>query len=66
LALKAAKHILCEKPAAVNLSLLNEVLEVAKSRRLLFMEGMQIPFTVTFPQFTENLAFFAKSFNCTY
>src|SRR4051794_17160087 len=36
-ALNAGKHVLCEKPAAVNLSSLKQVLEVAKSKRLLFM-----------------------------
>ncbi len=44
LALNAGKHVLCEKPATVNLSQLNEVLAIAKSKKLLFMEGMKPPF----------------------
>jgi predicted dehydrogenase len=44
LALNSGKHVLCEKPAATNLNLLEDILEVAKSRGLLFMEGMKPPF----------------------
>src|SRR5471030_2651879 len=43
-ALNAGKPVLCEKPAAVNLSGLEEVLKVARSNGLLFMEGMKPPF----------------------
>src|SRR5580698_759883 len=40
-ALNAGKYVLCEKPATVNLAQLEEVLEVAKAKNLLFMEGMK-------------------------
>src|SRR5258708_10321498 len=43
-ALNAGKHVLCEKPAAVNLSQLEPVLQLAKSKDLMFMEGMKPPF----------------------
>jgi scyllo-inositol 2-dehydrogenase (NADP+) len=43
-ALNAGKHVLCEKPAGVNLNDLDKILEVAKSTGLLFMEGMKPPF----------------------
>jgi predicted dehydrogenase len=49
-ALNAGKHVLCEKPAATNLSILNEILAVAKAKNLLFMEGMKPPF---FPLYTK-------------
>src|SRR6195952_1409743 len=38
-ALNAGKHVLCEKPATVNLSQLEPVLKLAKEKKLLFMEG---------------------------
>jgi predicted dehydrogenase len=44
LALNAGKHVLCEKPAAINLLTLEDILNVAKSKNLLFMEGMKPPF----------------------
>ncbi|CAN5368321.1 Gfo/Idh/MocA family oxidoreductase [soil metagenome] len=43
-ALNAGKHVLCEKPAAINLQQLEPVLALAKSKGLLFMEGMKPPF----------------------
>lgn len=43
-ALKAGKHVLCEKPAGINLNDLDKILTVAKSTGLLFMEGMKPPF----------------------
>jgi len=55
LALNTGKHVLCEKPAATNLSLLNEVLEVAKSKGLLFMEGMKPPFFPLYSKLKERL-----------
>lgn len=55
-ALKAGKHVLCEKPATVNLSELDEVLEVVKSTGLLFMEGMKPPFYPLYTRLKEYLA----------
>ena len=43
-ALKAGKHVLCEKPATVNLAQLEDVLALSKEKNLLFMEGMKPPF----------------------
>ena len=49
-ALNAGKHVLCEKPAAINLSTLETILKVAKVKELLFMDGMKPPF---FPLYTH-------------
>jgi len=49
-ALNAGKHVLCEKPAAINLNDLESILKVARSTNLLFMEGMKPPF---FPLYTR-------------
>jgi predicted dehydrogenase len=54
-ALNAGKHVLCEKPAATNLSILNQVLEVAKTKQLLFMEGMKPPFFPLYGKLKEHL-----------
>jgi predicted dehydrogenase len=54
LALNAGKHVLCEKPAATNLTRLNQVLEAAKAKQQLFMEGMKPPF---FPLYTKLKAY---------
>jgi predicted dehydrogenase len=43
-ALNAGKQVLCEKPVAVNLAQLEPVLQLAKEKKLLFMEGMKPPF----------------------
>jgi len=43
-ALEAGKHVLCEKPAAMNELQLREVLAVARRRDRLFMEAMKPPF----------------------
>jgi predicted dehydrogenase len=54
-ALSAGKHVLCEKPAAVNLKVLEQVLKVAKSKKLLFMEGMKPPFYPLYTKLKEYL-----------
>jgi predicted dehydrogenase len=54
-AFNAGKHVLCEKPAAINLSILNPVLEAAKSKGLLFMEGMKPPFYPLYRRLKEYL-----------
>jgi len=54
-ALNAGKHVLCEKPATVNLGQLDEVLAVAKARNLLFMEGMKPPFFPLYQKIKDHL-----------
>jgi predicted dehydrogenase len=54
-ALKAGKHVLCEKPAATNLSILNSILDVAKAKGLLFMEGMKPPFFPLYGRLKDHL-----------
>ncbi|WP_184549066.1 Gfo/Idh/MocA family protein [Mucilaginibacter sp. FT3.2] len=56
-ALKAGKHVLCEKPATVNLAELDEVLKAVKETGLLFMEGMKPPF---YPLYTKLKAYIAN------
>jgi scyllo-inositol 2-dehydrogenase (NADP+) len=53
-ALNAGKHVLCEKPAAVNLKSLDKIIKVAKEKKLLFMEGMKPPF---FPLYKQLKAY---------
>ena len=55
LALNAGKHVLCEKPAAINLSGLKQVWQVAKSKRVLFMEGMKPPFFPLYRRLKKHL-----------
>jgi scyllo-inositol 2-dehydrogenase (NADP+) len=43
-ALNSGKHVLCEKPAATNLKMLDTILETANAKGLLFMEAMKPPF----------------------
>ena len=54
-ALKAGKHVLCEKPASVNLENLEKILEVAKAQNLLFMEAMKPPFFPLYQQLKKHL-----------
>jgi predicted dehydrogenase len=54
-ALKAGKHVLCEKPAGINLNDLDKILTVAKSTGLLFMEGMKPPFFPLYRRLKEYL-----------
>lgn len=54
-ALNAGKHVLCEKPATVNLAQLDEVLRVAREKKLLFMEGMKPPFFPLYRKLKEYL-----------
>ena len=55
-ALKAGKHVLCEKPVTVNLAELDNVLAVAKHTGLLFMEGMKPPFYPLYSKLKEYIA----------
>jgi len=54
-ALIAGKHVLCEKPATINLKQLDEVLQISKNQRLLFMEGMKPPFFPLYRKIKEYL-----------
>lgn len=54
-ALKAGKHVLCEKPSAVNLTQLNDILQFAGAKGLLFMEGMKPPFFPLYRRLKEHL-----------
>jgi len=54
-ALNAGKNVLCEKPAAVNLPALEEILETARSNKLLFMEGMKPPFFPLYRRLKQHL-----------
>ena len=55
MALNHGKHVLCEKPAATNLAILESVLKIAKSKNLLFMEGMKPPFFPLYGRLKEYL-----------
>ncbi|MGZ3813782.1 MAG: Gfo/Idh/MocA family protein [Mucilaginibacter sp.] len=54
-ALHAGKHVLCEKPATVNQSELEPVLQLARAKGLLFMEGMKPPFYPLYRKLKEHL-----------
>lgn len=54
-ALNAGKHVLCEKPATVNFSQLEPVLQLAKAKSLLFMEGMKPPFFPLYQKLKEHI-----------
>ena len=54
-ALNAGKHVLCEKPASVNLTSLQSIIKTAQNRKLLFMEGMKPPFFPLYRRLKEHL-----------
>ena len=54
-ALEAGKHVLCEKPAALNERQLVEVLKVAGRCDRLFMEAMKPPFFPLYRRLREHL-----------
>jgi predicted dehydrogenase len=54
-ALEAGKHVLCEKPAALNERQLGEVLAVARRHDRLFMEAMKPPFFPLYKRLREHL-----------
>ncbi|WP_374951688.1 Gfo/Idh/MocA family protein [Mucilaginibacter sp.] len=54
-ALHAGKHVLCEKPATINLPQLDKVLAVVKETGLLFMEGMKPPFYPLYVKLKKHL-----------
>jgi scyllo-inositol 2-dehydrogenase (NADP+) len=54
-ALVAGKHVLCEKPAALNVRQLNEVLAAARQHDRLFMEAMKPPFFPLYQHLRRHL-----------
>jgi predicted dehydrogenase len=55
-ALAAGRHVLCEKPAALNVRQLEEVLATARSHDRLFMEAMKPPFFPLYQGLRTHLA----------
>jgi predicted dehydrogenase len=54
-ALAAGKHVLCEKPAALNVRQLQTVLQTARAAQRLFMEAMKPPFFPLYKALREHL-----------
>jgi predicted dehydrogenase len=54
-ALNAGKHVMCEKPAALNTRQLESVLESARDSGRLFMEAMKPPFFPLYRKLREHL-----------
>ncbi len=55
-ALAAGKHVLCEKPASLNLIQLEQILAAARKHDRLFMEAMKPPFFPLYRKLREHLA----------
>jgi predicted dehydrogenase len=55
-ALSAGKHVLCEKPAAVNRAQLERIVTAARASNCLFMEAMKPPFYPLYTQLRAHLA----------
>ena len=55
-ALAAGKHVLCEKPAALNTRQLEDVLAAARTHDRLFMEAMKPPFFPLYQRLRQHLA----------
>jgi scyllo-inositol 2-dehydrogenase (NADP+) len=54
-ALAAGKHVLCEKPATLNVRQLEDVLAAARGHDRLFMEAMKPPFFPLYRKLREHL-----------
>ncbi len=54
-ALTAGRHVLCEKPAALNVAQLKQILTAARRSRRLFMEAMKPPFFPLYRKLREHL-----------
>jgi scyllo-inositol 2-dehydrogenase (NADP+) len=54
-AFAAGKPVLCEKPAAVNARALQRMIDVAREKKLLFMEAMKPPFYPLYRRLREHL-----------
>jgi predicted dehydrogenase len=55
-ALAAGMHVLCEKPAALNLRQLKQILAAARQHDRLFMEAMKPPFFPLYRRLRQHLA----------
>ncbi len=55
-ALRAGRHVLCEKPSMLSGKQLDQVLSEASARDLLFMEAMKPPFFPLYRRLREHLA----------
>jgi scyllo-inositol 2-dehydrogenase (NADP+) len=55
-AFAAGKHVLCEKPAAVNARALQGMIDAARDAKLLFMEAMKPPFYPLYRRLRAHLA----------
>lgn len=55
-ALHAGKHVLCEKPSALNVSELEKILAAARSADRLWMEAIKSPFFPLYRRLREQLA----------
>jgi len=55
-ALRAGRHVLCEKPATINAAQLEQVLDAAARAQRLFMEAMKPPFYPLYRQLRAQLA----------
>jgi len=55
-ALNAGKHVMCEKPSALNVRQLEAVLEAARRNDRLFMEAMKPPFFPLYRRLRAHLA----------
>lgn len=53
MALSYGKHVVCEKPAAINATLLDNVIKTAENKKLFFMEATWTFFNPTFLEITE-------------
>ncbi len=54
-ALNAGKHVMCEKPAALNVAQLEDILAAARRHQLLFMEAMKPPFFPLYRKLRQHL-----------
>ena len=54
-ALAAGKHVMCEKPAALNVRQLEKILATAREHDRLFMEAMKPPFFPLYRKLREHL-----------
>jgi len=55
-ALQAGKHVLCEKPAALNEQQVHRIIATARRHHLLFMEAMKPPFFPLYRRLKDHLA----------